>query len=592
MTLADLLGANITSGLCAKSYENRLSVAEDIETLISKSFNSSSEKSVAWADDCLDCINDELTKSIYADHRKGGLVAFASVILGARGRLSQRSVEITIARSTELIADEDAKVRAAACEALYNIIKACRGRCMGQFSSMLKALCKLYGDSELDNRQMAPLLDRALKEVVAEFLESNPDEGIFDAILSTFSLPNLMAKQVCLGWISLIKSLPNSSLYEKLSLLIPNILSLICSDASMVAGWRDVAVSADHLLTHLLLDLESRKSNILSEQSVEACLKLLIKYARFQDSLTSDRSRVLLFEWIGYLAPLCRSESLLADVVVVIVKSLSSETSESVIVTLEKTNKALMKKEEFTENFSAQSVLHELQQLLPTVRSSHIAIDWIAIAATRYPLEDIDLLLSVKMEARVVDSIVSNFSVELVACKFMEYARDDIEKSILSSKLIVEHFQEDEKMADFLFQVSALAQAADRIMIFELLRTVVLSGKFTALFTNDLLVDSLLGPSVFESNKSAGLLVAVMGKRWASFLSLAESLSPESDTEYIEKLVLVLESNFFATLRKSLFSERAFAQGLAIIAMLLSQTSPAFQPLSNRLQLVSIFKSV
>lgn len=591
MTLSDLLGASIASGLRAKTYENRISVADDIESLVSKSFDKSSSKAVTWADDCLDCINEELTKSLYPEHRKGGLVAFVSIIIGSRCRVSDQSLKVAITRSTELLSDEDAKVRAAACEALYNVLRACRGRCIDSFSSMFLGLCRLQGDADPDNRQMAPLLDRALKEAVTEYLQSGRDDRVLSAILSTFALPSLTSKQVCLSWITVIKSLPKTGFFEKLSFFIPHILSLICSDTSMVAGWRDVAVSADHTFGNLLKDLEFEKTNPLLQLSIEDCVKVLTKYGRFQDSLTSDRSRVLLFEWIRFLGPLSQSPTVTAELVIVLVKSFASETSQSVFLALEETNNCLLKNSYFTSIFDAEFLIVELENLLPSIPNSSVAIDWISIASTRYPFKNIDLLLSVRLDQRIIDVLFSNFAVDHVACKLLQYTRGSDKISLQVSQLIVDHFQECELIADFLNQVAFHIQREDRMMLFELLRSIVLSGKFTNLWSENL-VDSVLANNVIECNIIAAMLIALVGKRWTDFLTLSQSLSPEQDLQYIEKFVPILESNFLASNRILMFQTPEFSKGLASMAMILPQTSPAFQPLFNRLQLVSIFRSV
>ncbi|KAL1988401.1 hypothetical protein VTN96DRAFT_10084 [Rasamsonia emersonii] len=108
----------------------------------------------------------------YAVHqphaRNGGLIglAAASIALGSEGVAPylQEIVPPVLA----CFSDQDARVRYYACESMYNIAKVAKGEILVFFNDIFDALCKLASDSELSVKNGAELLDRLVKDIVAE----------------------------------------------------------------------------------------------------------------------------------------------------------------------------------------------------------------------------------------------------------------------------------------------------------------------------------------------------------------------------------------------------------------------------------------
>ncbi|EPS33225.1 hypothetical protein PDE_08187 [Penicillium oxalicum 114-2] len=108
----------------------------------------------------------------YAVHqphaRNGGLIglAAASIALGSEG-VAQYLREI-VPPVLACFTDQDARVRYYACESMYNIAKVAKGEVLLYFNEIFDALSKLASDSELSVKNGAELLDRLVKDIVAE----------------------------------------------------------------------------------------------------------------------------------------------------------------------------------------------------------------------------------------------------------------------------------------------------------------------------------------------------------------------------------------------------------------------------------------
>ncbi len=586
MTLAKLLGSNVINGLCAKSYESRISVAGDIESFVAKSFEKSFEESVGWSEECLDCIIQELTRSVYSDYRKGGLTAIASLALGSRGRLPVKAVLVAINCCVELVSDDDSKVRAAACETLFNILRLYRLRCMEAFDVLFDALAKLYGDSDMENRHLAPLLDRVLKEIVAEELDATKDHRMVEAILRAVAVPNLFAKQLCVGWLGFLRGIPNSGVYERLASLLAVLLSTICCDSSMVSGWRDLSVAADHVLSSFARDIEVRGESILTTESVNECMRVLIKYGKFQDSLTSERGLIVLFDWMGIMGTLCTCGQLCAEIVLIIVQTLASATNPSSLAALKSSHKRLLNsvplKRPFEESASVY-LMGRLEEVLPRLPASGYAIEWIKLISRSAPISSIDLLLSVEMNADIIRLMLDNFEANLVASKLASVVRKNPQMSKNVASLLIKTLTGEKELQRFMMAVAEEMSDDDEDFVLNLVSTT------TLIIWNDELVGAFLKKS--DAGTVCSLLVAVIGKRWLVFEELSNALHVK-DCVLLAKFCEVLERDDFGDHRLCMLSSPEFTRGLVKVAMRMPQTSSGFNELFRRLQLVTVFKSV
>jgi vacuole morphology and inheritance protein 14 len=168
--------------------------------------------------------------------------------------------------------DQDARVRYYACESMYNIAKVAKGEILSYFNHIFDALCKLGADSELSVKNGAELLDRLIKDIVAEsaatyvsILEAkDPDapEGQADPP-TAFSLPrfipllkdrigaiNPFTRTFLVGWITLLDSIPDLELVTYLPEFLGGLLKFLSGNN------RDVRVTTRKCLDRFLNEIQ------------------------------------------------------------------------------------------------------------------------------------------------------------------------------------------------------------------------------------------------------------------------------------------------------------------------------------------------
>ena len=597
MTLADFLGDGITAGLRSKSSETRCTIADDIESVTVKAFTARTIDAVAWTSQCLNSLEDELIRSAFPNQRKAGLVAIAGLVLGSRGHSSPDVLANAILICVECVSDEDGKVRYAASEALFNIIRSCRRLCVPSFKLLFCAICKLQGDSDSENRQIAPSLDRLLREVVSETAEGDQAIEILNVLISSFHLPNIHPKQLTLSWIPLMRALFPVPFFDKLSSFLPPLFSVISQSASSVQGWRDVAIVAVNTLRTVLEDIkDGRASSALSNEAANSCINVLIKYGRFQDSLTSDLSRVILFDWIGILGS-SSSFSLVPDasveLVIIVVRTLGCDPPKLVSDAIRRAHHRLLSSSSFMKSIEtlAGDLMEKIEaeiavaQCLRTV--SRVVLDWIQIASKITKVRSVDTLLSLELTSEILHLCLSSFSIEEVATRILSLARCMSSPDALGklAELVSESVTKAGQMEAFLSVVATVALSDDGEFIFKLVQSVLDQEEIWT----DQLVDQYLDGPVASVCRGASLLIAIRSLRWNDFEALVDSLD-QKDMRFVESICLSIESEAFSERRLVLLQDAAFAKGMTKIAMRMGQSSPAFMPLFNRLQLVTVFK--
>ncbi|CAI6334619.1 unnamed protein product [Periconia digitata] len=159
------MDANITKALNDRLYDKRKSGALELEGLIRESL------AVRDFDRIQKIVHQLCHEYAYAVHqphaRNGGLIGLAAASI-ALGPEVARYLEEIVPPVLACFSDQDARVRYYACESMYNIAKVAKGEILLYFNQVFDALCKLAADSELSVKNGAELLDRLIKDIVAE----------------------------------------------------------------------------------------------------------------------------------------------------------------------------------------------------------------------------------------------------------------------------------------------------------------------------------------------------------------------------------------------------------------------------------------
>ncbi|KAL2751961.1 hypothetical protein ACRALDRAFT_2114690 [Sodiomyces alcalophilus JCM 7366] len=269
------MDANIQRALNDKLYDKRKAGALELERTIRDLIVG---KDYAGVEAILEQLCNEYAYAVHQPHaRNGGLIGLAAAAIALGGELATYLGKI-VPPVLACFTDQDARVRYYACEAMYNIAKVAKGEILIYFNDIFDALCKLGADSELSVKNGAELLDRLIKDIVAEsaasyvsVLEPMPDQVLLDnetpektaRLPTAFSLQrfipllkeriwviNPFTRQFLVGWITLLDSIPDLELVTYLPDFLGGLLKFL-SDPN-----RDVHVATQTCLDKFLNEIE------------------------------------------------------------------------------------------------------------------------------------------------------------------------------------------------------------------------------------------------------------------------------------------------------------------------------------------------
>ncbi|KAG6030180.1 hypothetical protein E4U41_000159 [Claviceps citrina] len=243
---------NIQRALNDKLYDKRKVGALELERVIRELVVS---KDYQRVHDILEQLCNDYAYAVHQPHaRNGGLIGLAAAAIALGPDLPRYLAKI-VPPVLACFTDQDARVRYYACEAMYNIAKVAKGEILVYFNSIFDQLCRLGADSELSVKNGAELLDRLVKDIVAEsaasyvsVLEAVPafddDKTSVDSqdihLPTAFSLPsfipllreriwviNPFTRQFLVGWMTLLDSIPDLELVTYLPEFLGGLLKFL-----------------------------------------------------------------------------------------------------------------------------------------------------------------------------------------------------------------------------------------------------------------------------------------------------------------------------------------------------------------------------
>ncbi|KAJ5606446.1 hypothetical protein N7510_009227 [Penicillium lagena] len=208
--------------------------------------------------------------------RNGGLIglAAASIALGSEG-VAPYLKEI-VPPVLACFSDQDARVRYYACESMYNIAKVAKGEVLLFFNNIFDALAKLASDSELSVKNGAELLDRLVKDIVAESAASyvsvlqisekgaaDPDTVEETELPTAFSLAKFIpllkdrihvigpfTRNFLVSWLTLLDTIPDLELVSYLPEFLDGLIKFLGGPT------KDVNVATQNLLDRFLSEIK------------------------------------------------------------------------------------------------------------------------------------------------------------------------------------------------------------------------------------------------------------------------------------------------------------------------------------------------
>ncbi|XP_029641338.1 protein VAC14 homolog [Octopus sinensis] len=209
------LSVSCVRALNDKLYEKRKIAAQEIDKMVKEFL---AQNNTAQIRKLLRVLGEDFSVSHNLNTRKGGLMGLAATAIGL-GKESDKYVSGLVKPVLACFHDQDSGVRYYACEALYNIVKVCRGSVLPYFNDIFNGLSKLTADPDQHVKNGTELLDRLIKDIVTE--SASFDLVAFIPLLrERIYTTNTFARQFVVSWISVLDAVPNINML----FLLPDIL--------------------------------------------------------------------------------------------------------------------------------------------------------------------------------------------------------------------------------------------------------------------------------------------------------------------------------------------------------------------------------
>ncbi|KAF5363894.1 hypothetical protein D9756_000214 [Leucocoprinus leucothites] len=159
------MDTGIARQLVDKIYEKRKAAALELEKQIRECHQAGGRERICTIIDQLVEMFSNSTNALHV--RNGGLIGLAGTAI-ALGVEIAPYMDKFVGPLLDCFVDPESKIRYFSAECLYNIGKVSKGEVLVYFNDIFDALSKLAADSELSVKNGAELLDRLLKDIVAD----------------------------------------------------------------------------------------------------------------------------------------------------------------------------------------------------------------------------------------------------------------------------------------------------------------------------------------------------------------------------------------------------------------------------------------
>ncbi|EGE08401.1 vacuole-associated enzyme activator complex component Vac14 [Trichophyton equinum CBS 127.97] len=261
-----------------KLYDKRKQGALELEKTIRESIARGDSTKIKGI---IDQLCHEYAYAVHQPHaRNGGLIGLAAAAIALGSDEVAPFLKDIVPPVLACFTGQDARVRYYACESMYNIAKVAKGEILLYFNDIFDALCKLASDSELSVKNGAELLDRLIKDIVAESAasyisaleasrpdisdeEDGKDVDELEDIPTAFSLAkfipllqdriyvqNPFARNFLVSWLTLLDTIPDLELVTYLPAFLGGLFKFL-SDTN-----RDVHTATQGLLERFLNEIK------------------------------------------------------------------------------------------------------------------------------------------------------------------------------------------------------------------------------------------------------------------------------------------------------------------------------------------------
>ncbi|KAF8165594.1 vacuolar protein 14 C-terminal Fig4p binding-domain-containing protein [Crassisporium funariophilum] len=277
-----MMDSAVARQLIDKIYEKRKAAALELEKQIRECHQTGEQKRISQIIDQLVDMFNNTSNPLHI--RNGGLIGLAGTAI-ALGVDVAPYMEKFVGPLLDCFVDPENRIRYFSAECLYNIAKVSKGEVLVYFNDIFDALSKLAADSELSVKNGAELLDRLLKDIVAESAsvyiplypetekvrderdEKDEVQGVLvplpeDGAKKAFSLAHFIpllreriyvvspfTRSYLVSWINVLDSVPELELITYLPEFLDGLLKYL-SDPT-----EDVRVATENLLADFLREI-------------------------------------------------------------------------------------------------------------------------------------------------------------------------------------------------------------------------------------------------------------------------------------------------------------------------------------------------
>ncbi|XP_064073732.1 protein VAC14 homolog [Vanessa tameamea] len=264
------LSAACVRGLCDKLYEKRKFAGVEIEKMV-KDFNDANNTNQIKR--LIRVLGQDLMSSTNPNVKNGALMGLSSVAVGL-GKGSVTYIGELTHPIVACLGESEARVRYAATEALFNVLKIARDAALTQFPLVFDALARLAADPEPQVRQGAELLDRLVKDIVTESpcLELS---RVVPLVRERMYTRSAAARQFAVAWVSALDAAPALGLRRHLPELLDGLFTVLDDPNPEIRRMCDVQ------LNEFLRSIKKDPSEV----NFEAMINILITHAQSTEEL-------------------------------------------------------------------------------------------------------------------------------------------------------------------------------------------------------------------------------------------------------------------------------------------------------------------
>ncbi|XP_048746178.1 protein VAC14 homolog [Ostrea edulis] len=267
-----------------KLYEKRKTGALEVERLVREFVISDDPAKIRRI---LKILGEDFALSNHSNARKGGSIGLAATAIGL-GKESQHYVKELVHPVLASFHDADSRVRYYACEALYNIVKVCRGFVLPYFNEIFDGISKLTSDTDQNVKNGTELLDRLIKDIVTE--SPSFDLMAFMPLLrDRIYAKNHEARQFIVSWIAILDAVPDINMTVLLPEFLDGLFNVL-GDSSP-----EIRKMCQDLLAEFLAGIKNSNAGV----KFEGMANILIVHCNSDDDLIQFTAMTWLREFIG-----------------------------------------------------------------------------------------------------------------------------------------------------------------------------------------------------------------------------------------------------------------------------------------------------